>query len=83
MEETHQRLEGLTGSIKHPDLDGAVLAPAEEQLSCLGQTQNSPLQPSGTCLELSVQLILFFVSLVVCHGRRHRFLHALLLRWFC
>ena len=44
MDETHQRLEGLTGGIKHPDLDGGVLAPTEEQLSCLGQTQNSPLQ---------------------------------------
>lgn len=27
--ETDQRLEGLTGSIKRPDLDGGVLAPAE------------------------------------------------------
>lgn len=44
MDETHQWLEGLTGGIKHPNLDGGVLAPTEEQLSCLGQTQNSPLQ---------------------------------------
>ena len=36
MEVTHKRLEALTGSIKHPDLDGGVLAPTEEQLSCLG-----------------------------------------------
>ena len=55
MGETHQRLKGLTGSIKTPDLDGGVLAPTEEQLSCLGQTQNSSLQYSGACVELSVQ----------------------------
>ena len=35
---TYKRLEGLTGGIKRPDLDGGVLASAEEQLSCLGQT---------------------------------------------
>lgn len=59
VEETYQRLEGLTGSIKRPDLDGGVLAPTEEQLSCLGQTQHSPLQSAGTWLKHAVQPVLF------------------------